>query len=302
MTPSVFPRRAGSKPYRTRISPAEIGVLTVIDEEFDEIAPILGTTQNIPGTQYYVREGQAGPYDIVLAQLAGRGNVKAATAAIKLIEDFRPPYIILVGVAGGIKDRDGTGIADVVVPNFIDYYEIRKLDAGKSLRRMEPHDHPGCALLHNFAIPVARKKDWIRGIDQTRRPDQDGRFPEFRTGYLISGEKVLGDDDAEVQRHLLTEFDKAIAVDMESFGVAEAVFSTRSRHYSPQFLVVRGISDLIRELEVGQKAQGEALAGKKNNAVRQAWKPYAAHAAAVFARAVIESVLDMAPSVVGETK
>lgn len=281
--PLKFPGRRGF---------ALVGVLTVIDEEFAEVSPVLGTTENIVGSPYYVRPNQAlDALDVVLCQLGGRGNVKAGSAANRLMEDFRPPYLVLVGIAGGVKGRDGTDIADVIVPNFIDYYEIRKLENGKSLRRMEPHDHPGSLLLNGFAIPVSRE-EWISAIDHKRRPEPDGKSPKVRTGYLISGEKVLSDDTSAIQRQLLSEFDKAIAVDMESFGIAEAVFSNRiTRHYNPQFLIVRGISDLVRALKEGEKPEEEALGDKSNNEVRQQWKPYAAHAAAVFAKAVIDRLL-----------
>src|SRR3569833_3023529 len=98
-----------------RIGSARIGVLTVIDEEFDEVAAALGTHENLIGSSYYVDSlNPTHRYDLVLGQLGGRGNVKAGTATNKLIEDFRPPYILLVGVAGGVKDRDGTSIADVI--------------------------------------------------------------------------------------------------------------------------------------------------------------------------------------------
>ncbi|MGJ5051144.1 hypothetical protein ACQR09_29065 [Bradyrhizobium oligotrophicum] len=275
---------------------ALVGVLTVIDEEFEQVAPVLGTTENILGTHYYGLPGTKDHHQVVLAQLSGRGNVKAADAAGKLIEDFRPAYIILVGVAGGVKGRDGVGIADVIVPNFIDYYEIRKLEKGRSLRRVEPHDHPAHSLLHSFAIPISRKKDWVGRVNPSLRPKDagpnDGVPPQFRMGYLITGEKVLSDDTAEVQRYLLNEYDKAIAVDMESFGVAQAVYSNRgTRHYNPQFLVVRGVSDLIRHLKEDELPEGEALGEKTNNEVRQEWKPYAAHAAAIFTQALIEQLL-----------
>src|SRR5262249_12711136 len=136
-------------------------------------------------------------------------------------------------------------------------------------------------------------KNWMANLDVRKMPKGGTADPQFRSGYLIAGEKVLGDDDAALQQQLLTEFDKAIAVDMESFGVAEAVFSTRvTRHYNPQFLVIRGISDLIRPVPEGSQSVGEAIGNDENNEVRKKWKPYAAHAAAVFAAALIERVLE----------
>ena len=277
-----------------RVGSALVGVLTVIEEEFAEVSHMLGTVQNIPGTGYYVRQlNPSNVYDMVVAQLDGRGNIKSNNAATALIEAFHPPYILMVGIAGGVKDRDGTSIGDIIVPNFIDYYEMRKLVDGKSLRRCEPYDHPGSSLRQNFALPVARRKAWINRIDQKRRPDQDGNHPSIRTGPLISGEKVLGDDEAEIQQTILSEFDNALAVDMESFGLGSAVYAARStRHYNPQYLVVRGVSDLIRHVPAGQAAPPDQAVGDlPNNEVRRRWKSYAAHAAAAFALAVVDEIV-----------
>jgi nucleoside phosphorylase len=91
-----------------------VAVLTVTEEEFNEVAAILQTNENILGTPYYVRKLVPDrTYDVVLGQLAGRGNVEAATAARKLIEDFRPPYILLVGVGVGCSLRTRTFDQDI---------------------------------------------------------------------------------------------------------------------------------------------------------------------------------------------
>jgi nucleoside phosphorylase len=277
-----------------RTGSALVGVLTVIDEEFAEVSQMLGASLNIPGTAYYVQSlNEGNVYETVVAQLDGRGNVKSISAATAMIEAFHPPYILLVGIAGGVKDRDGTTIGDVIVPNYIDYYEMRKLVEGKSLRRCEPYDHPGSSLRQNFAVPVGRRKAWINRVDHQRRPAQDGIHPSIRTGPLISGEKVLGDDEAEIQQKILREYDNALAVDMESFGLGAAVYAARStRHYNPQYIVIRGVSDLIRHIPPGQAAPPErAIGDLPNNEVRRLWKGYAAHVAAAFALAVVDEVV-----------
>ena len=96
-------------------------------------------------------------------------------------------------------------------------------------------------------------------------------------GNLIYGEKILGDDEDVYQRKILEEFDSAVAVDMESGGLARAVYEARiTRHYNPQYLVFRGVSDFVN--------------GSSNAKTRQRWKRYAAHVAGAFAAAIIEDL------------
>jgi nucleoside phosphorylase len=284
---------------------AIVGVITVLQEEFDELVPLLGTTQHIPRTAAYARPGASSPdYDVVLWHLEGRGNVNAASGTMAFIEAFRPPYILLVGIAGGVEGRDNTCVGDVVVPNFVDYYEMRKLKDGKSLRRCEPYDQPAYALRTQFAQPMARDPDWLLRVDKSRRPLGDKLDPKVLTGMLISGEKVLSDDEAVYQAAILAEYDNAIAVDMESFGVAKAVFQMRSlRNYNPQYIIIRGISDVLRPRQDSGAEHNAAQAGGElpstsalesalsNNEERKLWRPYAAHVAAAFAAALTDSIL-----------
>jgi nucleoside phosphorylase len=54
----------------------------------------------------------------------------------------------------------------------------------------------------------------------------------------------MGDAGNEFQQQVIEHFDKALGVEMEAYGVACAVFESRtSVHYNPQFLIVRGICD-----------------------------------------------------------
>jgi nucleoside phosphorylase len=73
----------------------------------------------------------------------------------------------------------------------------------------------------------------------------------------------------------LKPFDKALAVDMESYGMARSVCERRnSIWYNPRYAIVRGISDM-------------ASADAANNETREKWKRYAAQAAAMVARVLI---------------
>jgi nucleoside phosphorylase len=93
-------------------------------------------------------------------------------------------------------------------------------------------------------------------------------------GQIVSTEKVMGGLNNPVQVELLRPFDKALAVDMESIGMARGVCARRTSFwYNPLYAVIRGISDHV------------GIEG--NDETRAQWKAYAAHAAAIVAREFI---------------
>ena len=92
---------------------------------------------------------------------------------------------------------------------------------------------------------------------------------------ILAGEKILQAYNAPEQKELLRRYDKALAIETESYGVASAVFRARSdkptfsHHYNPLFLPIRGISDFVDV--------------KKAKDQRVTWTKYAAQAACAFA-------------------
>jgi nucleoside phosphorylase len=255
---------------------ARVAVMTVVDDELDQLRPTLACTQNIPLTSYWARTIEpSGSYDLVLKQIADRGNQASGEGARDIIEDFRPHFLLLVGIGGGIEGRDETQVGDVIVVDYVDYYEFRKLMDGQDMPRRLPFDHPSRLLRADIAKPMVDLRDWPKSMTFPR--PKVGACKAI-VGNLVSGEKLLADGKNETQRSIVKEYDKAIAVDMESFGVARAVYAARgSVHYNLQYAVVRGVSDLV--------------AAEDNDEMRKAWRPYAAHAAATFAAGMIEKLL-----------
>ena len=267
----------------------KVGILTITDEEFHAAQRIFNAQHNIPGSPYFVSAAVSSRlYDVVIRQASDRTNIPASRATAALIEDLRPVYLFLVGTAGGVlKDetagtgRDGTGLGDVITADFIDYTEFVKLRGRRSLERKVPHDHPSLYLRENFAQPLRATTDWHAWIGEPR-PNGPAP-PRVMVGNIAAGEKILSSPTSTYQKHVVARFDKALAFDTESFGVAHQVFCARcSVHYNPQFLVVRGISDFVNALD--------------SDAARQNWTPYAASAAVAFTRCVVEKLLRTSPA------
>ncbi|MCK1562806.1 hypothetical protein IVB08_02125 [Bradyrhizobium sp. 173] len=254
---------------------ALVAVVTIVPEEFEAIRSI-EDFKPCPGDSpfLYRREWDKRRYDVLLAQSADRSNTPCAELVADLAERYRPEYIVLSGIAGGI-DRDDVALGDVVIADHVEGYEIQKFDRGRSMTRRVAIDHPSKYLRETIARRVSIAGKWIDRI-KVERPAAGA--PKIVVGNLIAGDKILGDGENEYQRKILDEFDKAIAVDMESHGLGRGAFSARSaRYYNLNYLVVRGVSDLVN--------------AHNNNEARKQWRVYAAASAAAFAMEVVNELV-----------
>jgi nucleoside phosphorylase len=266
-----------------RLGIARVGVLTIIDEEFEEVCSALGATAHVHDSPYYADED--GRFDVVVRQAADRSNVPAMGATLRLIEDFRPEVISVVGIAGGISGREEVALGDVVVASYLHYAEfLKRVEAG-DLARYFAYDQPSVSLRESYVDPIRRGGTWRGRILEELRPEPGD--PKVVVGSIVAGEKVLGNPKHEEQRAVVERFNDAVAVDMESVGVARAVHeSRRAVDYNPRLVVVRGISDLVRTGEL----EDESAAAEENARERATWKRYAASAAAAFVRVFCDGI------------
>jgi nucleoside phosphorylase len=268
------------KPVRGRIGNSRIAILTITTDEFDGVREVFKLNQEVMGSAYAVEAvSKKNEYRIVLRRAPAQTNVISAQLTRIVLEDFRPDYLFLIGTAGGHSEREKCGLGDVVVADYIDYSAYWKLNAGAYEERKHACDHPSLHLLENFAEGLRRNPgDWIPHL-KTDRPE-GSKSPKVLMGGIVAGELLLGDSDNAEQKRILTQYRKALAFEMESFGVARTVYQFRSSvHYNPQFLIVRGISDLVDKDAGG------------NNAQRKLWTPLAIEAAATFAYVLIDRLL-----------
>ncbi len=250
--------------------------MTVTIEEAEAVQEVFGLNHQLPGTGYTTDSPSDGRrFRIVHRRMPQQTNVISVQVAGGLIEDFRPQFLLLIGTAGGHSGRDSLSLGDVVVADYMDYSGFWKYKEGAVFERKLPHDHPSGHMVENYVEPLrARPQRWIERI-RTPRPSLG--CPKLFIGGIVSGNILLGDPNNEEQRRILDHFDKAYAFEMEGYGVSSAVYKARSSvHYNPQYLVVRGISDLVDQDPAS------------NQATRQQWTPYAVSAAAAFASVLLD--------------
>jgi nucleoside phosphorylase len=280
-----------------------VGVLTVIDEEFEAAISALGANQRHGATRYF--HAAPSPERFVVTKMPDRGNGPAQEAARAMIEHWRPDIVLLVGIAGAL-DGGPAGLGDVVIADYIHYGDFRKITEHEDALRFAAYDQPTVSLRVDSAEAIRAQQLWVSRL--TSGPPDGGvsavagrassDLPHVEVGGIVAGEKVVGDPDHPEQQRLFVSFDSAIAVDMESFGVARGVHGARSEpDYNPRLLVIRGISDLVhrkrpRDLRGVLKARMpiKNTTVTVNNEQRRVWKSYAAHTAASFAAAIVDEV------------
>lgn len=267
---------------RRQLGDAKIGIVTITKDEFDQARRIFETDVPVAGSPYFraASDDLKKPH-LVVCQASSRSNMPASQTVSRLLEAWRPEFVFLTGTAGGVqqntgKDSELLQLGDVVVADYIDYVEYAKLTAGKIIPRKIAYDHPSRHLRANFVNSLSTQSQWRARIGR-EKPDGGTGDSRVHIGNVAAGEKIFADYTSAHQNKLLKIFDKAIAFEMESYGVASALCEARcSVDYNPQFLTIRGVSDFVNV--------------KDSNADRDAWTEYAASAALAFARELAEAL------------
>ncbi len=168
-------------------------------------------------------------WQVCLAEI-GVGNPGAAAEAERAIAYFAPEVMLLVGVAGGIKDVQ---IGDVVVGTKIYGYESGKAARAFQIRSTVFNSSYD---LEQRARAEAKREDWLSRINKSSPPT----FRAF-VAPIAAGEKVISSRQSALFSFIGKHFGDALAVEMEGIGFLEAAHANQQ----VRAMVVRGISDLI---------------------------------------------------------
>jgi nucleoside phosphorylase len=207
-------------------------LLSALELEYQAVRQYLGglSIRSHPaGTLFEVGRLPDGTGTVALA-ITGQGNVGAAVLAERAIAMFQPRALLCVGIAGSLR-RD-IALGDVVVATKV-YAVHGGRDNGDSFLA-RPKAWPASHELEELARAVARSGEWAGLLPAQRAPS-----PAVHFKPIASGEVIIGSAAASLDGRLRDIYDDAVAVEMESAGVAQAAHLNRSL----PVLSVRGISD-----------------------------------------------------------
>ena len=255
---------------------ADFVILTALEEERDAMLAHLPQAQRMPlssedtrvcfGTQLpVVYNGGEAAYNIVVQCLLDMGTVDAALATVDAIRRWRPGYVLLVGIAGGVAEN-GAALGDVLVSTqIVDYGQQKLTDEDRKFRFK---GFPVSAELASFAQSL-RPEEWLPLIKERRPTKGEKGEPALRRGPIASASTLA--EQKSLLQDLLASWPKLIGLEMEAAGAATAVSQMPQ---PPQFFMVRGVSDLC-----------DAKRGSKNV---QKWRAYARDVAAAYTAALLK--------------
>jgi nucleoside phosphorylase len=193
-------------------------------------------------------------WEVGIAQIQV-GNASAAFEVERAIGYFHPDIALFVGVAGGLKD---VNLGDVVAATKVYGYESGK--AQRSLFLLRPDVGESSHRLIQRAMAEGRKEAWLQRVKSFDRSFSVA--PRVFTGPIAAGAKVVADTRSEVFRFLNVNYNDALAVEMEGRGFLEATHGNEQ----VQALVIRGISDLIKNKDRADAAGFQTLAAQHASA------------------------------------
>jgi nucleoside phosphorylase len=264
----------------------DIGIVTILQEEYEAVLKAFDrSTRPVPRKGqpdlygWMIGEvdspGHKRPFRVVLAYGGRPRNVSGALATQRTIDQWKPRYILMIGIGGGLP-LNNLALGDVVVSSMIWAYEYGKVSDDKFTPRPDftyPVDN---GLLRCAGALAMRDSSWAEA--------SRGRFPELSAapkvviGPVASGDKVIDDASSAFFHQVLTHWPKLQAIEMEGGGAADAIAEANSAGRSVGFIMIRGISDMppIEAQETG------AQTPEQQSMERNLWKQVAAESAAAF--------------------
>lgn len=234
-------------------------ILTAIPVEYMAVRAHLADLQketHHKGTTTYERGKFAANgkvWEVGIVEM-GAGNSNAALEAERAINYFNPHVILLVGVAGGMKDKDVV-LGDVVAATKVYGYE-----SGKAEIEFKPRPNVGeCAYkLIKLARLESVEEDWMQRLPS---PVPNPK-PRVFVAPIAAGEQVVADTKSSTYKLLKSNYGDAIAVEMEGRGFLQAAHA----NHEVLPLIVRGISDLIDGKSEADAAGSQEIAARHASA------------------------------------
>lgn len=305
LTGEQLPKKADAEeePKEIHVSetaPIDIGIVTILPEEYQAVLKAFDrSTRFTPGEGqpdlygWMIGEvdspGHKRPFRVVLTYCARPRNVSGALATRSTIERWKPRYIILTGVAGGLPLND-LAKGDVVVSNAIWAYEYGKVSGNKFTPRPDFTFQVDNVLLRCAGAFAIRDPNWAEAI--TERFPSLPAAPKVVFGPVASGDKVIDDASSAFFQEVLEHWPKLQAVEMEGGGALATIMEVNSEGRSVGFIMIRGISDMPPIEAQDANAQTPEQQSKE----RDTWKHIAAESAAAFTIHFIRKGWPQAPA------
>jgi nucleoside phosphorylase len=167
------------------------------------------------------------------------GMTAACATALKVIHRWRPKYLVMTGIAAGVKGKVALGDVLAAEASF-DYGSGKIVSKGKKTLSFipSPLQLRLDSKVHAILQKCEREQAYMSKIAEIR-PLQPPRVPKLHLGIMASGAAVVQSRDHIEE--ILKNSRKVIGVDMECYAMFHAAhLSSEPR---PKVIVAKSISD-----------------------------------------------------------
>ncbi len=212
----------------------DIAIITAVQREDNAVTRLDNNWKRVvfenDSSNYYEttwKSSQGKCIKVIKTMLPQMGMVSASTIASKVIFNFAPRYIIMPGIAAGIKNDYNFG--DIIIPNEVKDYcsgkyttpkdvESAEEDIGNAFKYFEP---TSSSINTNFDIINIVQQDYSEVLTSIRKKwinGEDYKDPVIRTGNMATGDSVI-QNKSIVKNMIKTHLRKADGIDMEAYGL-----------------------------------------------------------------------------------
>jgi len=254
----------------------EIAIITALDNpEFTALKKIINNYQVLNKNLYKIDENtiyfegkvsgkNQREINVIIATEDTLGMPSIGCLSTRIITNFHPKYLIILGIAAGIEGK--TKIGDILIAEYCWDYGCGKLDMEKGKEVFKPYiqqlklDEE----LRQLFIKYKSEDELLNKIRLNYNPEPD-TILKLHIGPFASGSAVIANDSFVF--NLKEEHKKLIGFDMESYAVFKAAEAFPS-HLKPKVISIKSVSDFGNS--------------KKNNDLQPHHQSYAAFTSTMF--------------------
>ncbi len=180
---------------------------------------------------------------VVCTQSTHMGMVSAAMLTTKLIYTFTPKYLVMTGIAAGIKGK--VNIGDAVVAEYVWDHGAGK-DAVDGTDEVHHNTIEQIAIdtdMTNHAQRLQADTEVLSSIKEQFAGHKPDHPLQIHIGAVATGSAVIASSDKV--KEIQDQIRNVLAIEMEIFGVYYA--ARWAIHPKPRYLAIKSVSDFADE-------------------------------------------------------
>ena len=222
------------------VTPTEEAGLKYIYDEWKTLT-FDGDSQVYSETSFQ-RNGKA--LKVVYAKQPEMGMTSAAVTTMKLIEHFRPKYVVMTGIAAGVAklDIERQEYGDVVVPDVVWNYA-----AGKFVPASKTEIAFGGVGFIPRPLVLKTDPDILKIIEKAIKSPENEYHAHI--GPMACGTTVVASSEI-IDKQIYGQYDKTAGLDMESYAVMYACQNATAPRPIP--IIAKSVCDFANEQKSDQ--------------------------------------------------